>query len=199
MTIIEVISSGRGLNLRQQWAHILTMALGFVMLALGMNIRSGVISAVVPYSNVQAGITAFYPERWLLDRGQDYVFRVRDMTESGFKTTIQVSTRPISGDTSERNVLDSLSLSRSQTFTDYSVLAVEPFSFQDGVEAQAMFYTYVSRQASPFLEGVPAVVLGLDILTLSRGQAIIITYRADANVYDANRHYFDRFLSTLEF
>ena len=44
----------------------------------------------VPYVNSEVGIRALYPQHWLIDTSGDYVFRVRDLSQLGFKTTIQV-------------------------------------------------------------------------------------------------------------
>jgi len=65
--------------------------------------------------------------------------------------------------------------------------------------ATAMNYTYANIESDPFLETVPVVVRGIDILTIRRGQAIIITFLSDASSYNENYAYFERFLASLEF
>ena len=112
---------------RQRWSIAVTyllLAVGFVM---GVNQRDSALNQASIYSNLEAGFTASYPARWLLEESGAYVFRVRDMSHRGFNTVIEVSTAPVGADTSERNILDQLSLRRSQTLTDYTVLGYEPY------------------------------------------------------------------------
>jgi hypothetical protein len=139
----------------------------------------------------------------LLDTSDRYILRVRDMTSAGFKTTIQLSILPINTEVSTRNLLDRLTLERSQTFTDYSVIDLRDVELQTfGNElqiAQNVLYTYVVRETSPFLEGIPSVVIGNDIIVLSGGQAIILTFRADRNNYDSDYYRFQNFLASVEF
>jgi hypothetical protein len=62
-----------------------------------------------------------------------------------------------------------------------------------------MSYTYVSGDPNPFLQSVPTVVEGLDILTIKRGQAVIVTFLSEAPAYEQNLPLFNQFLSNLEF
>ena len=109
------------LTLRQRWSNYLTIMLGVFSILVGINLRDTVIYASTIYTNLQAGIRAEYPRNWLIDEDGDYIFRVRESTTLGFKTTIQVTTRPVSPATSTRNVLDALSLARAQTLAAYRV------------------------------------------------------------------------------
>jgi hypothetical protein len=199
MEVIEIISESQDLTLRQRWAHVFAILVSVLLLLFGLNLRNQLANAAVPFESPQAGITAFYPQNWLIDTSGNYVFRVRDMSRSGFKTTFQVSVQPVGSDAAERNVADRLTLDRLQTFTAYQVLAQEPYSLPNDRHALAMSYSYVSSDASPFLQGVPTVVQGLDILVISGGQAIIVTYRADVNDYQQELSKFEQFLRRLQF
>ena len=199
MALIETFGEESQLTQTQRWAHYLTVGVIIGGMLLGVFLRETNMNATQDYTDTQAGIQARYPRNWLIDFDGDYIFRVRDMTYQGFKTTMQVSTRVVSPSTSERSILDSLSLNRAQTLTDYSVLAYEPFPLRNEVEATAMFYTFVSRETNPLLEGIPAVVSAIDVLVIRRGQAIIITFQAGAEIFDQERQRFDQFLSNLDF
>ncbi len=199
MAVVEITSQRDELSLRQRWSDYIVLFLGLFSLFIGMNLRDGVLNATVVYSNNQAGIRAEYPENWLIDEQGNYIFRVRDVTQVGFKTTIQVAARPVSAITSTRNLIDALTLSRSQTLSSYTVFAIEPYVLPDEIEATAVTYTFVAAESDPFLQSIPVVVEGLDILTISRGQAIIITFLSDARTYDQNYPRFQQFLSSLEF
>lgn len=201
MGIIELGSaSGSTLTQRQRWSIYLSLLTLLLFFGVGIWVRNSSLGRFDIYSNPSAGIIAQYPQGWLQDTtSSDYVFRVRDMTYSGFKTTMQVSIQPATSDVVERNVLDRLSLIRSQTFIDYSVLGYDDYILPNEITAVAMLYTYVSRESSPFLEGIPTIVIGTDILTIRRGQAIIITFRADSSIYEQELSRFERFVENLNF
>lgn len=199
MRVIEIISESEGLTLRQRWANVFVVLVSLLMLLFGLNMRNQIMSATTYFESFEAGIRAFYPENWLIDTSGDYVFRVRDMSRSGYKTTFQVAVEPVGPDAQERNLADRLTLDRLQTFTDYHVQPLVPYLLPNGLEAQAMSYSFVASETSPFLLAVPSVVRGLDILAIRGGQAVIISYRADAMNYEQELARFERFLQQLEF
>lgn len=187
------------LTLRQRWAHYLTVFAALSLVIGGLALRSQIQNAVTLYVDTRIGIAAAYPANWLIETNvDDIAFRVRNMAVAGYKSNIQISVRPVSSETTERNIADQLALERSLVLTDYRVISVEDFDL-NGLPAQAITYTYASQESSPFLQGIPIVVEGLDILLIQREQAIIITFRAQAQSFDSERHYFDRFLQNLEF
>lgn len=200
MTFQEIYDQSQDqLSQRQRWATYLSMAIIILGMYIGMTLRDSALNQSTIYSNVQAGLTANYPEGWLLDENGPYIFRVRDMATLGFKTSIQVQALPVSADVVERNLLDQLTLSRSQFLIDYNVLGYSDFNLPNDTTAVSMNYTFVSRDTSPFLEGISSVVVGLDILTIQRGQALVITYRADASIYEQQLFIFDQFLQNLRY
>lgn len=199
MEVIEIISESEGLSLRQRWANVFAILVSVLLMLFGLNLRNQVLNASVYYQSPQAGVSAYYPQNWLLDTSEDYVFRVRDMSRTGFKTSFQVTVQPIGDDAVERNVADRLTLDRLQTLTDYRVQPLVPYALADGTEARAMFYTFTFSDSSPFLQAIPAVVEGLDILAIRGGQAIIISFRADASLFDEELPRFENFLRQLEF
>lgn len=199
MSFIETLSGRDELSYRQRWSHYFALLFGVAALFIGVNLRDSALNATVVYTNSQAGIRAEYPDKWLIDQSGDYIFRVRDVAEAGFKTTIQVAARPVSATTSARNLIDALSLDRAQTLASYTVFEIRPFLLPNEVEATAVTYTYVASESNPFLESVPFVVEGMDILAISRGQAIIITFLSDSRTYERNYPRFQQFLNSLEF
>jgi hypothetical protein len=199
MSVIEIVGRRDEITQRQRWSHYFVLIYGVIALLIGVNLRDSALNATVPYANSQVGIRAYYPQNWLLDSDGPYVFRVRDMSQRGFKTTIQLDVQPVAINTTARNLLDQLILSRAQTLSAYSVLAREPYILPDEREATAMTYTFVESETNPFLESLPIVVEGLDIITIQRGQAIIMTFLSDASTYESNLPTFERFVNDLEF
>jgi hypothetical protein len=200
MTVIEITQQQEELTQRQRWSHYFALAFGLLGLLIGVNLRDTTLGATTQYTDTRAGIRAFYPENWLLDTsGSNYVFRVRDTAQQGYKTTIQVAMIPIGPDTSTRNVLEALTLSRSQILGEYTFFNTQSYDLQDQPDTISMSYAFAESQSSPFLASLPSVVRGLDILTIKRGQAIIISFLSDAQTYEQNLPLFEQFLSDLEF
>lgn len=199
MRVIEIITDSQDLTLRQRWSHVLTFLVAVAVFTFGLSLRNNIVTATVAFDSAEAGITAMYPENWLVDTQGDYVFRVRDMAQPGYKTTIEVAVRPVGRDTQERNIADRLTLDRLQTLTDYAVQPAQPYTLPDGTIGQSVAYTYVSRDVSPFLASVPTVVRGFDVLVVSGGQVIVMTFRADRTLFEREFRRFEQFLRDIRF
>lgn len=184
---------------RQRWSIAITYFLLVAGFALGVNQRESTLNLASDYNNLEAGISAKYPARWLLEETGSIIFRVRDMAHRGFNTVIEVSAAPVGRDTSERNIFDQLTLQRSQVLTDYAVLGYDDYVLADDTLAVSMSYSFVARDSSPFLEGVSSIVNGLDILTIRRGQALVVSFRADADIYQRELETLRWFIQHLEF
>jgi len=197
--MIEITGQREEYTLQQRWGHFLTLLVAVLALLYGLNIRAGILSATEPYTNPGAGIRASYPFNWLLDEQGDYVFRVRDMTRVGFKTTIQIATRPVGPETTESFIQNQLDMSRARTREAYKRLDSRPYTLPDGSRGRRMAYVYAEADVNPFLQTLPVVVRGTDILAIRGGQVIIITFLADAQTYDNDLAIFDRFMADLEF
>ena len=200
MAVIEIRERGPEVTPRQRYSHYFAIAFGIIGLFIGLNLRDSTLLATTQYADTRAGIRAFYPENWLIDTtSSEYIFRVRDMAQAGFKTTIQVSMYPVSAQSTIRNVVESLSLNRMQTLANYTFGSVDPYLLEDQPEAFVVEYAYSTAESDPFLEVVPSVVRGQDIMTIKRGQAVVITFRSDADTYEQNVRVFEQFLDDLEF
>lgn len=200
MSISIVSTNSEQLTFRQRWNHYLVIITALIGLFIAINLRDTTLYAVTPYVNTTAGIRAFYPRNWLIDTSGDYIFRVQDASRVGFKTTIQVAVQAISNNTSTRNIVDALTLNRSQLLAAYRALpANNAYILPDGTPATSVSYTYASIYANPFLDTIPVVVRGIDILSIKRGQAVIITFLSDSNTYENDYRIFERFLNTIEF
>jgi hypothetical protein len=200
MSISFIEPNSFQLTFRQRWNHYLVLIAALVGLLAASSLRDNAIFAVTPYVNTTAGIRALYPRNWLIDTSGDYIFRVQDASHVGFKTTIQVSVQAVSTNTTTRNLVDALTLNRSQLLAGYHALpANDTFTLPDGTSTTSVSYTYAAINADPFLDTVPIVVKGIDIISIKRGQAVIITFLADSNSYSDDYNTFERFLSSLEF
>jgi hypothetical protein len=197
--MIEITGQREEYTLQQRWGHFLTLLVAVLALLYGLNIRAGILNATEPYTNPEAGIRVSYPLNWLLDEQGDYVFRVRDMTRVGFKTTLQIATRPIGPETTESFIQNQLDISRARAREAYKRLDSRSYTLPDGSRGRRMEYVYAEADVNPFLQTLPVVVRGTDILAIRGGQVIIITFLADAQTYNDDLAIFDRFMADLEF
>ncbi len=200
MRVTIFASNSRQLTFRQRWNHYLVLITTLLCFFIAANLRDNSLYAVTPYVNTTAGISALYPRNWLIDTSGNYIFRVQNASRVGFKTTIQVEVQAVSTNTTTRNLVDALTLNRSQLLAAYRALpANNGFTLPDGTQATSVNYTYAAINADPFLDTIPIVVRGIDILSIKRGQAVIVTFLADSNSYEDDYRIFERFLNTLEF
>lgn len=173
-------------------------ALGMVF--LGLIMRNSAFTATVFFNDEINGIRAQIPENWLIDQtsDEDYIFRAENIGGRPFQTIIQVSVKIVGPDATPRNVVDLLEVEGPTKLASYQVLSSEEFRLGDD-EASQIIYTYVETDSNPFLEAIPIVVQGIDIVVKRGNQAIILTYRDASVAFDLNRFYFDRFLATVEY
>lgn len=189
----------RPLTRTQRWANALVVAAALITLGVGLIMKDQLMSGTQPFQDLAAGILAQYPSGWLLDRSGGYVFQVRDAQSSGFHTMLGVSILPIGGDAKARNVLDALTLERARSLAAYDVLSSAPLTLPDGDLATRLEYVYVASESNPFLQTVPTVVHGVDVVVIKRGQAIVVTFRAEADRFDKEEWRLEQFLASLEF
>jgi hypothetical protein len=183
----------------QRWANALAVLVALGGLAAGLLFKAQILSSAKPFRDLAAGILAQYPAGWLLDTEGPYVFRAQDPETSGYPATIQVAVQSIGADASARNILDGQTLERAQTLAAYRPLQTESFSLPDGEPAIRHEYVYVATDPNPYLEDIPAVVRGVDVVAIKRGQAIIVTFRVEADRFEEESWRLDQFLASLEF
>lgn len=185
---------------QQRWANLLVLLLGVGGMMAALILREQILGATIPYSNLQAGISARYPPQWLLEEtGGDYVFRIRDLSAAGFATTLQVALFPVNDEVRARNIFDALTLQRSRSLAAYSVNDEAPYSLPDGRTTPSMSYFFAGTGENPFLNNVPVIVRGVDVLLFEREQALVISFQASADAFDAELPHLQRFLQSLDF
>ncbi|MFZ4827275.1 MAG: hypothetical protein ACOYLB_07960 [Phototrophicaceae bacterium] len=185
----------------QRWGHILVLVIGLIALLTILNLKNATLSRKTIYTNIEVGITALYPADWLLDEptNADYVFRVQNRHERGYPTTFQIASIPVSGDSQARSILDLLTLERSKTLAAYRTLLVESYQLTEDQEGIRGLFTYVETSENPFIQAIPSVVSGVDIVVNVGGRALVITFISEASTYDENYILFETFLEDLDF
>lgn len=181
-----------------RWSHVFTTIVIVAGMGVGFFLRDNALSEVRIYTDIQFGITAFYPAAWSVSSSMSYPFRARNLTERGFPTTIQITVQTVPDTISPRQVFDTLSLERLQTLASYNIISSPvTITLPDGSSASVVEYAYADSEADPFLERIPSIIRGQDVVTIRRGQAITISFLSDEKTYDANLSTFEEFLQRL--
>jgi hypothetical protein len=95
-------------------------------------------------------------------------------------------------------VLDALTIQRSADLAAYRVLSIED-TVRGTVTITQLNFAYVDADPNPFIQRLPVVILGLDIVIPNGAQSIVVTYMASQDSFDAGRPTFDRFLASLRY
>jgi hypothetical protein len=200
MSLIELAPVSQELSQRQRWSNFFVIIYAVIVIVIGFQLKASIEGATILYSDAAVGVSAAYPQNWLLDTDGNYVFRAQDMSQPGFKTSIQVQVVSVNTQTTTRNLLDSLNLTRSQSLSAFRELTRETVDFREDVNsATRVLYTFVSSDLNPFLESLPTVVEGIDLLAIKGGQAVIVTFLSDADTFEQNLPIFEQFLNDLDF
>lgn len=183
----------------QRFSHYFALAYCVIAFLVGVNLRDSTLYATTPYRDTEVGITAYYPTNWLFSTREQSVLTVEDSRRLGFKTLIQIRILPFAEGMTVRNVIDTLGIERQIARPFYKVLSVGQRAIRATETATTLDYTYVSMTDDPFLQTVPTVVQGEDVIIIRRNQAILITFITDSDTYAQDYPVFERFLASLEY
>lgn len=186
------------LTKNDRFSAVLVLLITLIGLGLGLLIQRSTASQVWVYSNTPAGIDAAYPLGWLTDERGNYVVRILNVRARPYKTQYIISVVPISGQTSIRNIIDSLTLQRSVDFPAYRLINVEEVSSGTSPVTR-MEFAFVETDPNPFIERLPVVVQGMDIVFVDGNRAIIVTFMTDRESYDEDLASFERFVASLRY
>jgi hypothetical protein len=180
-------------------ASILVVLMITLALMFGLGIRQRELGRTVSHVDREAGIEMRYPAGWLLDSADPaYTLRVSDPNARPFKTLYQITIVPASGQTTVRNVLDTLTLQRSSELSAYRVLDVGQQSL-GGQDLIRMNFVFVETDPNPFIQRLPVVVLGTDVVLIDAERAIVVTYMAKQDTFERGLPGFERFLASLRY
>lgn len=181
-----------------RFSVILVMMLVTFAIGFGLILQQQTSTQTIRYESRTAGISAQYPAGWLIDERGDYVARMRDPRARPFKTQFTIAAVPSGGQTTTRNILDGLTIQRSADLAAYRVLSIEDFT-RGTTKYTELNFAYVDADPNPFIQRLPVVILGLDVVIPNGSRSIIVTYMADQDSFDKQRPVFDRFFSSIRY
>ncbi len=189
------------LSYRRQLIIDLSMwSLLFLCLFLSLVLREGELFASREFVDEGAGIRLQYPRNWLLENGDDFLFRVADLQNPLYETSMQISTIPIRAEspTNEQTVLYTLSIQYSSSLSNYRLLDFPKQTFENFADLRGIAYSFVSGRSNPLIEQRAVDVRGLDWVVIRRAQAFIISFRVAAEEFEENLPFFLRVIRSLE-
>jgi hypothetical protein len=194
----EAARSTMVLSRNDRFSELIVVLLVAFSVAVGLLLRQQTSGQLWTYQSTEAGVEVEYPAGWLVDESGSYLARIRDPKARPFKTQYQITIIPAGGQTSIRNVLDGLTLQRSINLSAYRVLSVQNASL-GGQTVTQMDFAFVDADPNPFIQRLPVVVLGEDIVIRDGDRAIVLSYMADENTFNSGLPGFQRFLASLRY
>lgn len=180
-----------------EWPVILLVALA---LLAGWATMSYAENQVEPYS--ADGLSLSYPAHWMPSRPTDGSLRFRDTQAGGVPATITL--RPAiacAADVAAAAVAaeaDGLALNRGRNLTAYSALSSDGSAFR-GQPARRTAYAYVEDNANAFLQRLPVVMLGEDLVTYQGGRVYVFSLQAPQDSFAEAQRRFVALLNSVSF
>ena len=192
---------GASLSFRRQLvSDSLMWALLVLVISAAIFLRQQTLFASREFVDESAGIRLDYPANWLLEGSENAIFRVVDVANPLYETTMQIrvipvrTLPPVSGYT----VLYSLSIDYAGVLANFRTLDFPTLSFGAYENVRGMSYIFVSSGSNPLIQQDVVVVRGLDLVLIQRGQSFVISYRAAADEYEVQLPFFQRLTESLE-
>ena len=168
-------------HLRRLDSFVNWLMLGvFVLaLALGWAVKTSAENRTVAFD--QSGLRVRYPEGWVRVEAQPpALFHVEDRTAAGYRSSLTIEMRPAPTGLKDplAAVQQSIALDRGSRWTAFRVLRVENNASMFGRSGTHVTFAFVETHPNPFLETVPVVMEGEDLLVANDDQVYVFTLTA---------------------
>jgi hypothetical protein len=176
------------------WAVIVVT---LVAVLLGWLLMSNVQSRAVPFD--AGGVKGQMPAGWVTDQADTgVVLHTAELGGSGFSTAYQLEVVPIGIDVNPTDVASLYSINRAQNLNTVRVLDQQDVSV-NGQNGYKVTYAFVDANSDLTRADVPVVVRGVDYFFVAGDHAVVVTYQAGEDNYEADFGRFRRFLESLNF
>jgi hypothetical protein len=176
------------------WAVIVVT---LVAVLLGWLLMSNVQSRAVPFD--AGGVKGQMPSGWVTDQADTgVVLHTTELGGSNFGTTYQLEVVPVAGETSPADVASLYSIDRAQNLNTVRVLDQQDVTV-NGQNGYKVTYAFVDANSDLTRADVPVVVRGVDYFFVAGDHAVVVTYRANEDNYEADFGRFRRFLESLNY
>lgn len=176
------------------WAVIVVT---LVAVLLGWLLMSNVQSRAVPFD--AGGVKGQMPAGWVTDQADTgVVLHTAELGGSDFSTAYQLEVVPVASDVSPADVASFYSIDRAQNLSTVRVLDQQDVSV-NGQNGYKVTYAFVDANSDLTRADVPVVVRGVDYFFVAGDHAVVVTYQASEDNYEADFGRFRRFLESLNF
>jgi hypothetical protein len=176
------------------WAVIVVT---LVAVLLGWLLMSNVQSRSVAFDS--GGVKGQMPAGWVTDLAEvGVVLHTTELGGSGFSTAYQLEVLPVAGDTGPADVASFHSIDRAQNLNTVRVLDQQDVTV-NGHNGYKVTYAFVDADSDLTRADVPVVVRGVDYFFVAGDHAVVVTYQASEDNYEADFGRFRSFLESLEY
>ena len=176
------------------WAVIVVT---LVAVLLGWLLMSDVQSRSVAFDS--GGVKGQMPAGWVTDLAEaGVVLHTTELGGSGFSTAYQLEVVPVAGDASPADVASFYSINRAQNLSTVRVLDQQDVTV-NGQNGYKVTYAFVDANSDLTRADVPVVVRGVDYFFVAGDHAVVATYHANEDNYEADFGRFRRFLESLSY
>jgi uncharacterized integral membrane protein len=176
------------------WAVIVV---ALVAVLLGWLLMSNVQSRSVAFDS--GGVKGQMPAGWVTDLAEaGVVLHTTVLGGSGFSTAYQLEVVPVAGDASPADVASFYSINRAQNLNTVRVLDQQDVTV-NGQNGYKVTYAFVDANSDLTRADVPVVVRGVDYFFVAGDHAVVVTYHANEDNYEADFGRFRRFLESLSY
>ncbi len=184
-------------SLGDRYSDLAVIVVTLVAVFLGWWLMSSVQSRSIPFE--AAGVKAQMPAGWLTDRADTgVILHTKEMGGSGFGTTYQLEVLPVASGSLPAEIASLYSLNRAKDLMAVRVLDQQEVSV-NGQKGYKVTYAYVDSNPDVTRANIPIVVRGVDYIFVVGERAVVATYRASEDNYEADFGRFRRFLESLNF
>ena len=166
------------INTRDQMSALITVIVALVAILAGLLWRNGVEARTRSYA-APSGMTIEYPESWRLDATSADIglIRVSDPLATEYLTTLEARWLPVAPDAGDEEALatavNTLALNRGRDLSSFKMLDMQAGQTIKALPGAVMSFVFVYDPTSLFQEGIPAVVLGDDLLA-RKGERVYV-------------------------
>ena len=183
---------------RDRWADWLVIAVVVLALGGGVGLREVVLFGTQPFSLDQAGISGKVPANWMIQKKDDPLLQARDPRGGEFDTRLELRTRGVAPEADLALALESLALDRAGEVVAYQTLDTQQVVVR-GEDAVRRTFTYVHVNTNPYVDQLPVVVKGVDVVFRDGDRAIVVTLLAGRDVFDRQQVRLQSLIESLDY
>ncbi len=190
------------INARDQMSALLAVIVTLVAILAGLLWRNVVEARTQPYAD-PSGVTIAYPESWRLDTtgAEAGLIRVSDPLATEYPTAFELRWLPAASDASDEEALatavNTLALNRGRDLSSFKLLDVQTGQTIKGLPASTASFVFVHDPTSLFQQGIPAVVLGDDLLARKGERVYVFSLLAARENRDLAEQRFRAFVESV--